>query len=161
MIELVAALALAGDPSVRPWPIGPGAAYRPSAGPTVQDSVCPNGGAFRVHVELFAERNAVVVPAGIGACSDPVRTRTPTGVFEVSSRGRPTVGDLFRVWGQPLSTHRLASFTSGSPVRVYVNGRPVGGPVGSIPLTKDAEIVLEIGGYVPPHRFFLFPKGSP
>lgn len=160
MIALIAALALAGDPSIKPWPIGPGAAYRPAAGRVVATDGCPPGGTFAVHLELFAERMAVVVPAGIGACSDPVRTRTPTGIVEVSSGPPKTVGDLFRVWGQPLGSHRLASFASTSAVRAYVNGRPVAGPVGTVPLTAGAEIVLEIGGYVPPHRFFLFPKGS-
>jgi hypothetical protein len=157
VIELVAALALAGDPSVRPWPVGPGPAYRPPAGP-VQTALCPVGGTFAVHLELFAERKVVIVPAGIGACSDPVRTRTPTGIVEVAGGKRRTVGDLFRVWGQALGAHRLASFRSASPVRAYVNGRAVAGPVSAVPLTKNAQIVLEIGGYVPPHRTFLFPE---
>jgi hypothetical protein len=42
-----------------------------------------------------------------------------------------------------------------------VNGRLASAPVSTIPLTAGAEIVLEIGGYVPPHRFFFFPKGLP
>jgi hypothetical protein len=159
VIALVAALALAGDPSVKPWPIGPGPAYVPSAG-RVETGKCPAAGTFAVHVELFAGQKVVVVPSGIGACSDPVRTRTPTGVVEVSAGKRRTVGDLFRVWGEPLGARTLASFR-GSPVRVYVNGRAVNGPASAVPLTPGAEIVLEIGGYVPPHRFFLFPKGTP
>jgi hypothetical protein len=112
-----------------------------------------------VHVELFAHRNAVVIPAGIGACEDPVRTRTPTGVVEVAGGTPRTVGAIFRVWGEPLGEHRLVSFRSPSVVRAYLNGRRAAGPPASIPLTPGAEIVLEIGGYVPPHRFFLFPKG--
>ena len=158
MIALIAMLALGGDPSVKPWPIGPTAAYRPAAN-RVFAGACPSGETFAVHLELFANQKAVVVPAGIGACSDPVRTRTPTGIVEVSSRAPRTVGDLFRVWGKPLGAHRLVSFR-GSPVRAYVNGRLVDGAVGSVPLTAGAEIVLEIGGYVPPHRFFLFPRGQ-
>ena len=161
MIALVAALALVGDPSVKPWPIGPGPAYRPSAGRVVATDACPRGGTFAVHLELFAERQVVVVPGGIGACSDPVRTRTPTGVVEVAAGAQRTVGDVFRVWGRPLGSHRLLSFRSALPVRAYVNGRAVAGPVSAIPLTKGAQIVLEIGGYVPPHRSFLFPEGSP
>jgi hypothetical protein len=97
------------------------------------------------------------VPQG---CSYPVRTLTPTGVVEVASSRRLTVGDLFRVWGQPLGPRRLGSFTAQSPVRAYVAGRLVHGPAASIPLTSGEEIVLEIGGYVPPHPSFLFPKGS-
>jgi hypothetical protein len=26
-----------------------------------------------------------------------------------------------------------------------------------VPLTDEAQIVVEIGGYVPPHRSYLFP----
>ena len=160
MIELVAALALAGDPSVRPWPIGPGPAYRPPAGRPADARACPDGPTFRVHLELFADRRAIVVPAGIGGCSDPARTRTPTGVVEIVRGARLDLGDFFRVWGQPLGAHRLASFRSRAPVRAYVGGRPARGPIDAIPLEPGAQIVLELGGYVPPHTSFLVPKGT-
>jgi hypothetical protein len=29
--------------------------------------------------------------------------------------------------------------------------------VRTIPLRRHAEIVVEVGGYIPPHTFFLFP----
>ena len=171
MIELLAALALAGagDPSVKPWPIGPGRAYRPGAaardGRPVAGHPCrPGGRRFAVHLELFAHRRVVIVPAGIGVatgCSYPARTRTPTGVVEVAAGARLDLGDLFRIWGRPLGPHRLASFRSNSPVRAYVGGRLVHRPIASVPLQPGAEIVLELGAYVPPHAFFLFPKGSP
>jgi hypothetical protein len=150
VIELLAALALT------PWPIGPGPAYRPAAGRPV--GVCPERRTFRVHLELFAHRRAIVLPAGIGGCSAATRTRTPTGIVEVAEGARLDLGDFFRIWGQPLSAHRLASFRSRSPVRAYVGGRPVRGPVTSIPLAPGAQIVLELGGYVPPHASFLFPR---
>jgi hypothetical protein len=167
VIALLAALAVGGDPSIRPWPIGPGPAYTPAAaardGRAVAGLACTQGGArFRVHVELFANRRALVVPAGIGvagSCSYPARTRTPTGVVEVARGARLDLGDLFRVWGQPLGEHRLASFRSTAPVRVYVAGRRVRGPVSAVRLRPGAQIVLELGAYVAPHRFFLFPKG--
>jgi hypothetical protein len=137
---------------------------------------CGVGGkTVSVHVELFANRRVIAVPAGIGVarpyrttlgavlprgCWYPVRTLAPTGVVEVARGRRLTVGDLFRVWGQPLGRRRLGPFTSRSPVRAYVAGHRVRGPAGSIPLASGEEIVLEIGGYVPPHPSFLFPKGS-
>ncbi len=170
MIPLLAAFALGigGDPSIRPWPIGPGPAYRPVAaaldGRPVAGRACVSGGRrFQVHLELYANRRVVIVPPGIGVaagCSYPARTRTPTGVVEVTRGSRLDLGDLFRLWGQPLGAHRLASFRSTAPVRAYVGGRRVRGPVAGIRLEPGAEIVLELGGYVPPHRFFLFPKGS-
>jgi hypothetical protein len=166
VIALLAALALAAGPSNNLLqgsdtpvltPIGPGSAYRPLAGRPV--TACRTHLRFAVHLELFADRRAIVIPAGIGRCSDPARTRTPIGVVEVVREGL-VLGDLFRIWGQTLTAHRLLSFTSRSPVRAYVNGRLVAGPVSSVPLNKGAQIVLEIGGYVPPHSFFLFPKGT-
>ena len=165
MIALLAALALAADPSVKPWPIGVGADYQPAAAAHAVGSLRCGASrqAFAVHLELFANRRAVVIPAGIGVgprtCVYPVRTLTPTGVVGVARAGL-TLGDVFHVWGQLLSTHTLASFTSGTPVRAYVNGHLVRGAASSIPLTPGAQIVLELGGYVPPHGSFLFPRGS-
>jgi hypothetical protein len=152
VIALLAALALV------PTPIGPGSAYRPPSGRPVEACAAPSP--FAAHLELFANGRAIVIPAGIGGCSDPVRTRTPTGVVGLARRGL-VLGDLFRIWGQPLTGHRLLSFRSDAPVRAYVGGRAVAGAVSSIPLQPGAEIVVELGRYVPPHAFFLFPKGSP
>ena len=184
MIELVlAAAALSGDPSVKPWPIGPGPRYRPAAAPAavaagraIGGLACAAGVRFdQLHLELFADRRVVVVPAGIGVavpstragaevvpggCSYPARTRTPAGIVEVARGARLRLADLFRIWGQPLGERRFASFRSAQPLRAYVGGRLVRGPIGEIPLSRHAQIVLELGRYVPPHRFFLFPKGA-
>jgi hypothetical protein len=183
MIAVAVALALAGDPSVKPWPVGLGPQYHPAAetqavgaGHPIHELRCgQNGKTFRVHIELFANRRAVVMPAGIGVakpfrttlgtvlpegCSYPLRTLTPTGVVEAADGMRLTVGDLFRVWGEPLAVRQLGSFTSSTPVRAYVAGRLVRGVPSSIALRSSEQIVLEIGGYVAPHPSFLFPKGS-
>lgn len=183
MRMLLAAAVLLANPSVKPWPIGPGARYLPPAAPAavragaaVGSLRCGTSGRrFEVHVELFAARRVVVVPAGIGVaaplvrsgatvapkgCSYGVRTLAPGGVVQVKRRAGLTVADLFRVWGQPLGPNRLASFRSRSPVRAYVNGRRARGPVGAIPLSPGDEIVIELGAYVAPHPFFLFPGGA-
>jgi hypothetical protein len=165
----LAALALGGDPSVHPWPIGPGPLYRPPAprldGRPVGSLRCGSAGpTFAVHVELFVNRRVVIIPAGIGktaTCAYPLRTRWPIGVVDVA-RGAPrTVGDLFRLWRQPLTRNRLASFFSASPVRAYVAGRRVRGDAARVPLTPRAQIVIELGAFVPPHRTFVFPPVSP
>jgi len=45
-------------------------------------------------------------------------------------------------------------------VRAYVDGRRwTRTAPAAIPLTRHAEIVLELGPYVPPHRSFTFPPG--
>ncbi len=128
---------------------------------------------FRVHLELFAKKLVLLVPAGIGVappherdgayvtsgrCVYPLRTREPTGVVEVATSRPVTVGDLFRVWGQPLGSRRMAGFRSNRPVLAFVNGRRILGDPRAIPLRRHDEIVLEIGGYVVPHTSYLFPK---
>jgi len=40
-----------------------------------------------------------------------------------------------------------------------VSGRPVTGDPADIPLRDGAQIVLESGGYIPPHPSFRFPPG--
>jgi hypothetical protein len=158
-----------------PVPIGTGPRYHPArAARSVPGLACSarETPRFGVHVELFANRRVVIVPAGIGVvpplrrdgayvlggrCSYPLRTREPTGVVEVSTSARLSLGDLFGVWGQPLSAVRLSGFTG--QVRAYVDGKPWTGDVRAIPLVRHAEIVLEVGGYVRPHRFFVFRKG--
>ncbi len=173
MKVLLAALAvLATPPSVHPWPIGKGPRYLPPArtaavagGRPVGKLTCgPAPASFRLHLEVFVNQKVVVVPSGIGVskpgCVYGVRTTAPGGVFEVAKGAKLTLADLFRVWGQPLGTNRLVSFSSKQPVRVYVAGRRVAAPVGSVRLTHHAEIVVELGAYVAPHPFFLFPGGS-
>jgi hypothetical protein len=179
----LAALAVASQPSLVPAPIGVGAAYRPRAAtravlagrPLGRKLSCGGAGArYGVHLELFAKRRVVIVPAGIGVaapstrrfgsivpggCTYPARTLTPTGVIEIRRGARLTLADLFRLWSQPLGLHRLAGFRSSQPLLAFVGGRRWRGRPGAIPLTRHAQIVLEIGGYVPPHASFLFPGG--
>jgi hypothetical protein len=170
-------------PSVQPRPIGVGRAYHPGAAPPAVLAGRPvaglrcaadRGGArFGVHLELFARRRVVVVPAGIGVarpfrhylgrvvpagCTYPARTRQPTGVIEIGPGARLTLGQLFALWGRRLGAHRLSSF-SGGPVLAFVGGRRWRRDPRAIPLTRHAQIVLEIGGYVPPHPSYLFPGG--
>jgi hypothetical protein len=173
MKALLAALAmLAVPPSVHPWPIGPGPRFLPparsaavAAGKPVGSLACgASSASFRLHLEVFVNRKVVVVPAGIGVskpgCVYAIRTTAPGGVFYVARGAGLTLADLFHVWGQPLGANRLVSFSSGQPVRAYVAGKPVSGPIGAIPLTRHAEIVVELGAYVAPHPFFLFPGGD-
>jgi hypothetical protein len=165
----VAALALGGNPSVHPWPIGPGPRYHPPApqldGRPVGSLRCgPAGPTFPVHVELFVNRRVIVVPAGIGktaTCTYPLSTRWPIGVVDVARGARVTIGDLFRLWRQPLNRHRLTSFRSPSTVRAYVGGRLARVDAARVRLTPKAQIVIELGAFVPPHRTFVFPPVTP
>ena len=161
--------------------IGSGPAFRPpslgsraAAGAAVAGLRCTtgDGGRFGAHIELFAAGRVVLVPPGIGVapprrrsgayvrggrCSYPLRTREPTGVIEVAEGTKTTLGRFFEVWGQPLAPRRMAGFRG--PVRAYVGGIPRAGDPRSIPLTPHAEIVLEVGPLVAPHRDYRFAPG--
>jgi len=98
-----------------------------------------------------------VIPANIGVrrgCRYPLRTLTPTGVVELDRPGL-TLGDFFAVWRMPLSHRSLLTFRGD--VTAYVGGTRRDGDPRTIPLPDHAQIVLEVGGIVPPHRFYLFP----
>lgn len=153
-------------------PIGRGPRFQPPPGERVLGACrTPLGQRRRAHVEIFGADRVVLVAAGIGAreprrisdehltaarCFSALVTLDPTGtVYFRPGRGL-TVGDIFRVWGLPLSDRRIASFTGGR-VRAYVNGRRWPGSSQAVPLRQDAEIVLEIGPQVPPHTHFSFP----
>jgi hypothetical protein len=160
--------------------VGPGKRYRPPSlspraarGLPIRGMRCakPGAGRYGVHLELFAARRVVLIPPGIGIapprtrkgayvrsgrCSYPLRTQEPTGVIEVYAPDR-TLADLFAVWGQPLSSTRMAGFRGH--VRAYVDGRRWRGPLAAIPLRRHAQIVLEVGPYVAPHKSYGFPSG--
>jgi hypothetical protein len=159
-------------PRFRPPSLGARAARAEPIGAMRCTTGEPGSRRFGAHLELFAARRVVLVAPGIGVapprrrsgayvrggrCSYPVRTREPTGVIEVAHGTRATLGDLFDVWGQPLSRTRMAGFTGR--VRAYVGGRRVTADPRSIPLRPHAQIVLEVGGYVKPHRSYHFPPG--
>ena len=48
----------------------------------------------------------------------------------------------------------------GSQVVVFVDGRRWNGGPAAVPLTRHAEIVLEVGPHVPPHSSYAFPPGT-
>ena len=169
-----------GDPEAMPvpTPIGVGPNFTLAAGPpaAVPGLGCTTGRRSRrsVHVELFARGRALLLPAGIGVgrprrmaagtvvggrCRYPLATLDPTGTVRIAVSRTMHLGDLFRVWGQPLTAHRLCGFRSAAPVRVYVDGRRWRGAVRAIPLRRHDEIVVEIGPYVRPHARYVFPEG--
>jgi hypothetical protein len=177
-VEAVLAAALVAVPI--PTPIGAAPRYHPPATSSRVEQALPVRGLrcsagerrFGVHVELFAKRLVVIVPAGIGIapplrrdgayvrggrCSYPLRTREPTGVVEVVRGATLTLGHLFDVWGQPLTRTRLAGFHGA--VSAFVAGRRWRGDPRAIPLVRHGQIVLQVGGYVPPHRTYLFRRG--
>jgi hypothetical protein len=161
-------------------PIGRGPRFQSAAtGPVIGPCRRKPGRRSEVHVELFAENRVVLVPAGIGVrgpvrrsagriiaarCFGRLVTVDPTGVVLVApgaTRAPSTLAALFRSWGEPLSARRLAGFRAPAhgDVRLYVDGRRRLGPPGGLALRTHAEIVLEVGPFVEPHRRYAFAPG--
>ncbi|MFL5845465.1 MAG: hypothetical protein ACJ762_12280 [Solirubrobacteraceae bacterium] len=153
-------------------PIGAGARFQPALADVAVPGCRrgPLGERHGAHLELFGDGKVVLFARGIGTrgpretiggrisgarCFGPVVTIDPTGLVLLRPGTRATVGDVFALWGQPLSRRRAASFRGA--VRVYVNGRRVGGPPQDIPLGVHDQIVLQVGEYVPPHASYYFP----
>jgi len=121
-----------------------------------------------VHLELFAQRRVVIVPTGIGVggpqlrygrvvgarCRAAIWTTDPSGVVRFTGTAR--LRDVFLVWGQPFDGRRLLSFHGR--VRLYRNGSRLGGDARRLRLRDGDQLVLEVGGYVPPHPSFRFPR---
>jgi len=159
-------------------PIGVGPRFHPPATGPVSGPCTPGlGPRVGVHVEVFAANRVLLVPAALGtkpprelldgrvtraACYGQLVTLDPTGVVLIRPGALLTLGALFRSWGQPLGATRLASFSApaGTLVTVFVDGRPWPGPPAAVPLTRHAEIVLEVGPYVPPHHSYTFPADT-
>lgn len=159
-------------------PIGHGARFHPPASGRVIGRCRKRlGPRFGVHVELFARGQVVLMAAGIGTqppltlalgrissarCYGDLVTLEPTGVVLERSRTRAVLADVFRSWGQPLSSRRLASFRAGPgrQIAVYVDGRRWRGAPGNVPLSRHVEIVLEMGSHVSPHTSYSFPPGT-
>ncbi len=159
-------------------PIGRGPAFQPPvSGPVTGPCRARLGSRVGVHVEVFAANRVVLIPAGIGTkpprrflsgrissagCYGQLVTLEPTGLVLVAPGARLMLADLFRSWGQPLSSRRVASFSAppGGQVRVFVDGRRRRGSAAAVPLRPHSEIVLEVGPYVPPHSSYTFPPGS-
>ena len=160
-----------GGPPIVTRPIGVGAAFRlPALGARARRALpvvglrCATGplaGPVVAHLEIFAHRETLVIPAGIGTlprrCRYPLRTRDPTGLITASRPGL-TLGDLFAIWGQPFSRRRVAGFRG--PILAYVDGRRVRDNIADISIRHHAQIVLEVSGYVPPHAHYVFPRSA-
>jgi hypothetical protein len=136
-----------------------GLACRAAAGQRVQ-----------AHIELFAYGRVMPIPPGIGMappllrrgahvlrgrCSYPVRTTEPTGVLELRARPTVSLGELFDIWGQPLSSTRLAAFRGS--VRAYIAGRRWRGDPRAVPIVRHGVIAIEVGEAIQPHPSYRFP----
>ncbi|WP_028059171.1 hypothetical protein [Candidatus Solirubrobacter pratensis] len=173
-VWLALAAPAAAQSPFEPVPIGPGAQYQPPARWPLAGAAAFRGihgdvrSGIRVHLELFADRLVVVVPGGIGVSGGrttrygfvtaalwhaPAWTTEAGGVIHLARPGM-RLGDVFSVWGEALGRDRLLTFTGR--VRTFVNGTEVAGDPAAVELRDRDQVVVEVGGYVPPHPSFTF-----
>jgi len=123
------------------------------------------------HLALFANGVQIQIPPGIGAaqatqCLYWTHTHDASGIIHVeapeykSPSGGPYVlGNLFDVWGEPLSRTQVTDRYKG-PVTAYVNGAEYSGDLRAIPLTAHQQITLEVGKPLVPPPNYAFPPND-
>jgi hypothetical protein len=130
---------------------------QPVAGLTC-DASQPDTYHVHTHLSIFLNGQQLTVPAGIGfvaqgspsECSYPLHTHSLSGLLHVHSTapGTFTLGQIFQIWGQPLSSTDIAGLT-GMPVRVFVVDNGVvtenTGDWSAIELTTHRTITIQVG----------------
>jgi hypothetical protein len=104
------------------------------------------------HLDVFENAAHVTVPAGIGVlphCTYWLHTSAAGGTVTIASPQRRTftLGDLFDIWGAPLTATRVLDFRvgAGRPLHAFVDGRPVSGDPRTIRLVDGREVALVVG----------------
>jgi hypothetical protein len=115
------------------------------------------------HLVIFDHGKEVPIPPNVGQrplsdCLYWVHTHTPDGIIHIEApRDRTfTLGDFFRIWGQPLSKSEAATAhaAKGAALKVWVNGKPFAADPATIKLGEHTDIVIEAGPPFPkPPRF--------
>ncbi len=132
---------------------------------------------IHAHLTIFVNGAARQVPAGIGipgaqgqntpsgtfigsgTCFYWLHTHAADGIIHIESpvQRAYTLGEFFNEWGQPLSTNRVGPAT-GKVTALY-NGHVYLGNPADIPLTKHAQIQLEVGSPLVAPEKITFPNG--
>jgi hypothetical protein len=96
---------------------------------------------------------------GSGTCFYWLHTHAADGVIHIESpvQRTYTLGEFFNEWGQPLSATKVGPAT-GKVTAIY-NGHVYLGNPADIPLTKHAQIQLEVGSPLVAPEKITFPSG--
>ncbi|HEX4682802.1 MAG TPA: hypothetical protein VH277_08850 [Gemmatimonadaceae bacterium] len=106
------------------------------------------------HLLILDRGKEVHIPENVGQpaglrCLYWLHTHTPDGIIHIEApKDRSfTLGDFFRIWGQPLSRSNAASAHAkrGQRLRVWVNGKPFAADPNTIKLSAHTDIVIEAG----------------
>jgi hypothetical protein len=143
-----------------------------ATGSTVDGIQCNSGEqvAYHIHTHLAVFVNGALRPIapGIGIvqpaaqqtangpfdsatnCYYWLHVHTQDGVIHVESPTTRvyTLGQFFRIWGQPLTTTQIG--TAKGPQTVYVNGKQYTGDPAAIPLKSREDVQVDVGTVVAP-----------
>ncbi len=96
---------------------------------------------------------------GAGSCFCWLHTHAADGIIHIESpvERTYTLGNLFDVWGQKLSPAEVGP--AGGRVTAFYNGRLFRGNPRDIPLTRHAQIQLDVGRPLVAPVVISFPAG--
>jgi hypothetical protein len=110
---------------------------------------------FHAHLDILYQGQPVPMPAGVGitdSCFYWLHTHDTSGIIHIEApkdqvHTKFTLGQLFKIWGQPLNSHQVATLQvpKGGQVKAWVDGKPFTGDPNKIVFTSHERIVLEIG----------------
>jgi hypothetical protein len=114
--------------------------------------------AFYAHLSILVNNEPQKIPRYLGASPKPpthcfyaIHTHDSSGKIHVTpaTPGIFTLGELFEIWGQPLTNTNVAGVT-GLPVEIYVTDNGTSTKVedadwSSIELKDHREITIELG----------------
>jgi len=118
----------------------------------------PQALAFRAHLSILVNNEPQKIPRYLGASRQPpthcfyaIHTHDASGRIHVTpaAPGTFTLGELFQIWGQPLTNTNVAGI-SGLPIEVYVTDDGMTVKVedtdwANIELLPHREITIELG----------------
>jgi hypothetical protein len=125
-------------------------------GATVDGLICAAGMAetFHVHshVAIFKDGQWLAFPKNVGIlpqCNYETHTHDNTGIIHIETPNMKnfTLGQVFDIWGQPLSSTNVAGITGNIVIYINDNGdvRRYTGDPRNIPLTSLRDITFQIG----------------
>jgi hypothetical protein len=118
----------------------------------------PQALAFRAHLSILVNNEPQKIPLYLGASPRPpthcffaIHTHDSSGRIHVTpaAPGTFTLGELFEIWGQPLTNTNVAGI-SGLPVEIYVTDDGTSTKIedtdwAGIELKPHREITIELG----------------
>ena len=133
-------------------------------------------GHHHVHISLFVDGQQIAIPRGIGmfqpdhnnfiyhqTCLYFLHTHDDTGIIHMEPRvgqGSFKLGNVFDMWGEPLTTSNIAGYTGQQTI--IVDGQTYTGNPRQIQLAPYMQITLEVGTPLSgPPPTYLFPANYP